>query len=42
MGGFMLRLFWLWMNLNYEQSYWEIVNEREAWLKLMMEFIEDE
>ncbi len=38
----MLRLFWLWMNLNYEQAYWDIVNERETWLKIMMELIEDE
>lgn len=37
----MIRWFIAWMDVNYQQAYWESVAQNEWWLRLMMEMLDE-
>lgn len=36
-----LRLILLWMNLNYEEAYWDSVEQSERWLNILLELTDE-
>jgi len=36
-----LRLILLWMNLNYEEAYWNSVEQSEWWLNILLELTDE-